>query len=308
MSIDFKKLHNFVKVLDTGSLSKAAASLRIAQPALSQQIITLEAYFNQKLIIRGSQGVKPTDAGIALYAHAQAILRHLDRAQSDVVSAGGGLSGRVSIGLATYSPATSVAVPLLLQMKERFPNILLHINDNFGQILSELVMTGRMDMAIIYGNQPIKGVQLEPLLTEVLCLVGPDAARLAPDSQNPVELTALDNVPLVVPSKQHAVRWAIDEGFSRARVRPLVAAEIESIDTLTAAVKKGLGCTILPRSTAISIASSALPVRRLIRPTLETSLSMCVSDHLPLSEAAAATKDMLNKILADFLIAPYAAR
>lgn len=302
MSIDFKKLRNFVKVIDMGSFSKASVALHIAQPALSQQMMALEAYFNQKLIIRGSHGVRPTDAGKALYAHAQAILRHLERAQSDVNVSGGTLAGRVSIGLATYSPAISVAIPLFEKVKEEYPNILLHINSSFGQTLSELVMTGRMDMAIIYGNQSIKGITLETILTEILCLVGHDAERLAPDSHSPIELAALENIPLVVPGKQHALRWAIDEGFARARVQPRIVAEMESIDILAAAVTRGLGCTILPRSTALSLATSALPVRRLIRPTLEISLSMCVSDHLPLSEAAVATKGILDKILGDFTL------
>lgn len=302
MSIDFKKLRNFVKVIDVGSFSKASVALHIAQPALSQQMMALEAYFKQKLIIRGSHGVRPTDAGKALYAHAQAILRHLDRAQSDVNSSGGNLAGRVSIGLATYSPAISVAIPLFEKVKEEYPNILLHINSSFGQTLSELVMTGRMDMAIIYGNQSIKGITLEPILTEVLYLVGHEAERLAPQSNTPVELSALENIPLVVPGKQHALRWAIDEGFARARVQPRIVSEMESIDILATAVRRGLGCTILPHSTALSLATSVLPVRRLIRPTLEISLSMCVSDHLPLSEAATATKGILDQILGDFAL------
>lgn len=298
MSIDFKKLNNFIKVVDTGSLSKAAASIHIAQPALSQQIIALETHFRRKLVIRGNQGVVPTDAGRALYIHAQAILRHLDRVQSAIDNAGNDLSGRVSVGLATYSSAGILSLPLLDHMKRQYPSILIHINDSFGQILSELVMTGRMDMAIIYGSEPIKGVCLEPLLTEPLYLVGSEAARIAPQEQMPVAFEALHGLPLVLPSRQHALRCAIDDGLVRARARAHVAAEIESIGTMIEAIEAKLGCAILPRSTAVAIAlgRANMPIRRLTKPTIEIDLSMCVSDNLALSEAASATKDALLQI------------
>ncbi|MBS1032138.1 nitrogen assimilation transcriptional regulator NAC [Gluconobacter cerinus] len=299
MSVDFKKLSNFVKIIDTSSLSKAAAALRVAQPALSQQVIALETHFKQKLIIRGNQGVKPTAAGKLLYSHAQSILRHLERAQAEISATSEGLAGRVSVGLATYSPAASVTVPFLQRMKAIYPNILVHINDNFGQILSDLVMTGRMDLAIIYGDRPIKGVSLEKLLSEDLYFIGPHPETR--NDQQSVELEELRDVPLILPSKQHALRWLIDEGFTRARVQPHVTTEIESISTLTDAVLGGIGSTILPYSTALSIASDALSLRHLTHPTLEVHLSMCMSDHLPLSEAALATRDVLRTVLQEFL-------
>jgi LysR family nitrogen assimilation transcriptional regulator len=71
MSVDFEKLRNFVKIVDAGSMSRAASILRTAQPALSQQLSALEAHFRQKLLIRSNHGVAPTEAGLALYRHAQ---------------------------------------------------------------------------------------------------------------------------------------------------------------------------------------------------------------------------------------------
>jgi hypothetical protein len=50
MSVDFTKLKSFVKIVDAGSVSRAAGILRTAQPALSQQIAALESYFKHKLL------------------------------------------------------------------------------------------------------------------------------------------------------------------------------------------------------------------------------------------------------------------
>ena len=82
--MDTRRLKSFLKIVDTGSLTRAAAALNIAQPALSQQLQSLVAHFRQKLLIRSQQGVTPTEAGRVLYRHAQAILKQFDQAETDV--------------------------------------------------------------------------------------------------------------------------------------------------------------------------------------------------------------------------------
>ena len=89
------------------------------------------------------------------------------------------LAGRVSIGLATYSTSSALSLPLLKEMRARHPHIVLHVNDSFGHILSELIMTGKMDMALIYAADPIKGVTLQPLFREEMFLVSPPGTRFA---------------------------------------------------------------------------------------------------------------------------------
>ena len=70
--MDTRRLYSFVRIVDAGSITRAADILHIAQPALSQQMTSLETQFGQQLLIRSKQGVEPTDAGHALYRHAQA--------------------------------------------------------------------------------------------------------------------------------------------------------------------------------------------------------------------------------------------
>src|ERR671925_853071 len=170
-AVDTRRLHAFVKIVDAGSITRAADILHIAQPALSQQVSMLEAQFKQQLLIRSKRGVAPTEAGRALYRHAQLILRQVEQAQAAVNVSGRAPAGGVSVGLAPYSTGAALALPLLRAVRERYPNILLHINENFGGVISEAIMTGRMDMAFIYDAGPIRGVQFEPMRTEDLFLV-----------------------------------------------------------------------------------------------------------------------------------------
>lgn len=302
MSVDFRKLKSFVKIVDAGSVSRASSILRTAQPALSQQIAALEAHFKQKLLIRSNHGITPTEAGVVLYRHAQLMLKQIEQAQVDVSHSAAALSGRVSIGLATYSTTSTLSLPLLQRMAALHPDITVHINDSFGQVLSELIMTGKMDMAIIYGSGPIKGVDLRPLFREELFLIAPPDMVFegAPDAA--LSVSALEGIKLLLPSKGHFLRQLLDESFGRARLTPTVAAELESVATLGAAVAAGLGATILPHSVAAASASLGhSQIRKLVRPATEAMVSLCVSDHLPLSEPAVATRAVLLDIVETML-------
>lgn len=302
MSVDFRKLKSFVKIVDTGSVSRAAAILRTAQPALSQQIASLEAHFKHKLLIRSNVGITPTEAGLILYRHAQLLLKQLEQAQTDINLSTQSLAGRVSIGLATYSTSSALTLPIIREMKAQHPQIVVHINDSFGHILSELIMTGKMDMALIYAADPIKGVTLQPLFREEMFLVSPPGTKLPGDQGEPLPLSELDNIPLLLPSKGHLLRRLIDDAMSRARATPQVISEIESVPALSAAVLDGMGSTILPASVVTATSSFAgAEIRGLIKPVIEATVSLCISDHLPLSEPALAARSVLLGVVSKLM-------
>lgn len=301
MSIDFKKLRNFTKIVDAGSMSRASGLLRTAQPALSQQLAVLENHFKQQLLIRSNHGVVPTAAGMELYRHAQVMLRQLDQAQRAVSQAAIALTGQVSVGLATYGASSTLSLPLLKAVNASHPGLVVYINDSFGQVLSESVMNGRMDMAVLYGSDPIKGVILQPMYREELVLVSPTGAVTFAEGER-LPVSALRDVRLLLPGRTHFLRRVIDAAMARAKVTPNLFAEIDSTATLSAAVRDGLGSTILPWSAARSLAAGAEAViSPLNKPTIEATVSLGVSDHLPLSEAAGAIRSILLKTVADLI-------
>lgn len=128
--MNFRRLKYFVKIVDIGSLTQAAEVLHIAQPALSQQVATLEGELNQQLLIRTKRGVTPTDAGKILYTHARAILRQCEQAQLAVHNVGQALSGQVSIGFAPGTAASSITMPLLQAVRAEFPEIVIYLHEN----------------------------------------------------------------------------------------------------------------------------------------------------------------------------------
>lgn len=290
--MNIRRLRYFLKIIDVGSLTGAAEVLHIAQPALSQQLSTLEAEFKQRLVIRSKQGVTPTTAGLVLYRHAQTILRQLEQARTDVRSAGEHLSGAVSVGLAPGTAASALALPLLQEVRTRYPEIVLYINENFGTTLSELIMNGRMDMAVLYGFKTVPELDYVPLLSEQMYLVSPLESN---DRESvwaeDVPLSQLYDLELLLPRPYNVVRKLVDAAFMRAQHTPRVVAEIESLATLSAAVLAGIGSTILPRSAASALAASGpVRLRRISSPIIEAPLALCLSSHLPLSAPAQAVK------------------
>lgn len=296
--MDTRRLRSFVKIVDTGSLTRAAAILHVAQPALSQQVAALEAQFGQRLLIRSKRGVAPTEAGRALYRHAQLILRQIAQAQSDVAQSGSQLSGLVSVGLAPYSTGGELALPLLRLVRARYPRIVLHINENFGGVISEMVMTGRMDMAVIYEPGAIRGVTFKPMFEEALVVAVPATIPVPGSIDSPVSLAALAGVPLMLPSRIHTIRQAVEAAFARARIEPTLIAEIESVATLGSALASGLGATILPASTARRVAAGAgVTLRRIAKPEIRVKVSLCTADQLAISDAALAVQDLLFELV-----------
>ena len=100
--MDLKQLDYFVHVVETGSFTKAASLLSVAQSALSHQVRQLEVELRQVLLYRNGRGVTPTDAGKRLLAHARGILVQVNRARDELAEARDAPVGHVVLGL----PAT----------------------------------------------------------------------------------------------------------------------------------------------------------------------------------------------------------
>ncbi|HEY0208853.1 nitrogen assimilation transcriptional regulator NAC [Acerihabitans sp.] len=294
--MNLRRLKYFIKIVDVGSLTQAADILHIAQPALSQQLATLEGEVNQQLLIRTKRGVTPTVAGKILYSHAQSILRQCDQAQSAINGAGLALSGNVSVGLAPGTAAQQLALPLMEEVHRQHPGIVLYFNENFGTTLSELIMNGRMDMAVIYGSRDIHGLRFMPLMKEDLYFV---CAHDIGEPVKNIDLSSVARYELFLPRIYNIMRKVVDDAFVQQGLSYRVKCEIESQTTLNAAVAAGLGCTIMPESAASAmLQASTAWMAKIVNPNIQASLSFCMSDHLPLSQPAEVVKAILLSLMA----------
>lgn len=91
----------YVQVVQTGSFSAAARVLRLGQPAISKTIAQLEQHLQVRLLMRSTQGLTPTEAGLRFYEHAQVVLQDVEEAELAARGAGANLSGRLRVSAAT---------------------------------------------------------------------------------------------------------------------------------------------------------------------------------------------------------------
>ncbi|HEY8357086.1 MAG TPA: LysR substrate-binding domain-containing protein [Ramlibacter sp.] len=237
--MELRQFRYFVRVVELGSMSRAALDLGVVQSALSQQISRLEGELATRLLQRSSKGVVPTEAGLAFFREAQLTLRHADEASRAAQQSR--LLGSVSVGLAPTTGSV-LGLPLMQAMRERYPDVRLHIVESLSGHLSTMLNARQLDLAVLFDTHPARRWSVTALLEEKLFLIGPrrDGAKAR------VRLAELKGMPLILNSGAHGLRSTLDAAFARARFKPTVAAEIDSLALLMDAVDAGLGCTIQP--------------------------------------------------------------
>ena len=284
--MELRQLRYFVKVCELRSMGRAAIELGVVTSALSQQISRLEGELSTRLLQRSSTGVTPTDAGVAFLQQAQLTLRHADEAVRAAQQAR--LSGHVSVGLAPTT-ASVLGLPLIREMRARYPDVRLHLVESLSGNLASMLQSRQLDLAVLFETATPRRWSIEPLLDEKLFVLA--AVGLAQRPPGPkVRLAQLARVPLIMPSAGHGLRASLTSAFARARIEPLVVAEIDGLALLMDAVRAGLGATIQPgaaiaRQPADDVLSSQITDNHVGRRSLLVSLS---DDEL--SPAALATR------------------
>ena len=240
--MELRQLRYFVRVVEMGSMSRAAIDLEVVQSTLSQQISRLEGELATRLLQRSAKGVVPTDAGLAFFREAQLALRHAD--QAGRVAQQARLSGSVSVGLAPTT-ASVLGLPLMQAMNHSYPDIRLHMVESLSGHLSSMLNARQLDLAVLFDTHPARRWSVTPLLEEKLFLI--QSAR-HPLRELPARarLSQLKGLPLILPSGPHGLRSTLNAAFASARFKPTLAAEIDSLAMLMDAVDAGLGCTLQP--------------------------------------------------------------
>lgn len=242
--MELRQIRYFVRVVELGSMSRAASELGVVQSALSQQISRLEGELSTRLLQRSSKGVTPTEAGLAFFREAQLTLRHAEQAARAAQQAR--LSGSVSVGLAPTTAAV-LGMPLLLAMRERYPDVRLHLVESLSGHISTMLNARQLDLAVLFSTDPGRRWSVMPLLEERLYYI---RARRGLGAKVParVRVAQLKDEPLIMPTGGHGLRSALDQLFARTRYKPRIVAEIDSLPLLMDAVDAGLGGSLQPWS------------------------------------------------------------
>lgn len=242
MALDLMKMRYFARIAELGSFTRASTELGVAQPALSLHVRALEEHLGLQLLNRTSRGVLVTEAGQTLLSHAKAILRAVEQAEVATREQAKYPSGDVSLGiLSSLSPTLSV--PVLEECELRFPKIRLTVSEGDSQTLRSAIDSRVHDLAVNLIEVAKPGSV--PLFDERLYAVGPPDEFSGRLDDLPVN-EAL-SLPLILPTPRHGIRILLERQALILGRELNVARVIEGVASTKAAIRAGLGLTILGR-------------------------------------------------------------
>ena len=145
--LDVRRLRVLREVARCGSFSGAAEALGYTQPAISRHVALLERETGTTLLERRPSGVRLTDAGELLVAHADAILARLRDAEEDLDALLGLRAGKLR--MSTLTSAAATIVPLaIVEFRDRLPDVELSVSMVEPPGVLPLLRAGEVDLAL----------------------------------------------------------------------------------------------------------------------------------------------------------------
>ncbi|MFJ3028535.1 LysR substrate-binding domain-containing protein [Curtobacterium sp. NPDC087080] len=251
MDVDLRQLRAFLAVADELHFGRAAERLRIAQPALSQQIRRTERDLGVDLFVRTSRSVALTAAGRVLQGRARSLLDQAARDVDEVVRVGRGEAGRLDVGF-VVSALPLGPIERVQAFRQRYPLVRVELTEGYSSSLLARIVRGELDLAVLRDPDPDPAVRFLPFRRERFVAAVPHGHRLAERAS--IRGTELVDDPFVF---FPAVAGAVATERNLAPVvadgrRPEVVQEATTWATVLHLVGAGLGVTVAPESATLA--------------------------------------------------------
>lgn len=290
--MELRSLGYFVRIAELGSITRAAAHLRVAQPALSRHVQRLEEELGARLFTRANRGVRLTEAGNKLLENALRILREVERAGDEIRAQRAYPSGKIILGVTpTLCP---VVVPeLFARVRRHYPRVELKVVHAGMVRLEEFVIDGRVDLALLSEMSKSRLILSTPLAREEMVLVTRPGAR----SQGIVMPEELAATPLILGD---GLRAAMEQLLAGLGVALMIDTELNDHETIRLMVQQGVGASILPHSSVYrECLRGLLEAHRIGGSGVFRTLALGVSVNRTASSARNAVAEIVTRVLAD---------
>ncbi len=289
--LNLHHLRVFLAVTEQSGFSRAAAKLRLSQPAVSKSVRELERQVGLALIDRSERGATLTDAGRALAARATELFAVEQAAEAELRSLRGVARGRLDIGAST-TIATYMLPAVLSEFHTRHPSVALHVTSANTRAVASMLLRRKIDVALVEGPVESARIEVRHWRDDRLVVIAPRDHPLT--SKRSVSSGALQHLPFIVRergsgTREIAARALASRGITVKRV--LVLASTEAIKQAVAA---GLGLAIVSAAAAADqIALETIGVVRTSDLPLQRSLAQLTVRGRPESASAAAFRTLL---------------
>ena len=294
--MELRHLRYFVAVGEALNFTKAAAQLRIAQPALSRQIQDLEEEIGVDLLKRSPRGAAITAEGKLFLEEAREVLKRVDEAVGRVRALARGEYGELHVGYAP-TPTVEILPPALAAFQRAFPRVRVLLHDLSQRELIDGLEDGTLELAVMPESTglPSGGVEFEALRTYPMCIAFAPGHRFARLKAISLEKVAAE--PLIGFRRKDYPEYyvGLDRIFHPLGIKPRVAVECDSASSLITEVEAGRGIAF-----AISAFKHVSGKRLLYRPLAGTSEAVSVgisrARHGDLTPAGEKFREILRKV------------
>jgi DNA-binding transcriptional LysR family regulator len=241
------RLHVFRVVAQLQSITKAARSLHLSQPAVTKHIQLLEDELQVPLFTRSANGMILTQAGVVYLQHVQQVARAHERVAQHLRAPTGVLTGRLRLG--TNKTLLAYYIPEILAVfKRRYPSVTCEILDGNTDTIVGALLDQHIDLAIIEGPCQRPELQKQTFLEDDIIWVAAPGDPIASISE-PTVRDVLRR-PLIVREVGAGSRQFMEEALHRLRIsleRLNVVQEIPSPAAIKRLVAAGVGISYVFR-------------------------------------------------------------
>lgn len=274
---------------------KAAEACHVSQPTLSGQIRKLEDTLGAQLFDRTNKSVRVTDVGEEIVAIAQEARGALNRMKLVAQAARDPLAGKLSLGMIpTIAP---YLIPLCARpILKDLPNLTLAYKEDITERLTETLLVGDLDLALLATPPETNRLSAIPLYTEPFWIVYPQDHDLR--NYDPVKMGDVDGTEVLLLTDGHCFR---DQALSICQTSPQSAVQATSLETLVNLVGSGHGVTLVP---ALSLRDGhamdqGISAQKLSDATAERTIYLTFRRQYPRTEIINALADIICTNLSD---------
>jgi LysR family nitrogen assimilation transcriptional regulator len=253
-----------------------------------------------QLFQRSGRGIKLTNAGLVYRERVRAILRDLDRAEVEVKALSRSPGGRIDVGM-PLSLSQALTTRLVDRVRCDLPGVSIRVIDGWTGFIIEWLMQGRLELGVIY-DHTLKSdlLHVEPLVAEEQFLICRPQDRLAGRRKVPLAEVAL--LPLVLPSREHGLRFTVDDKVNSIGATANILMEIDSMVGLRRFVEQGKAYTILPRGELdADLAVGRLAAVPIVEPAIHRILFAAWHAERPVSMQMRAVMQIMKEETAELV-------
>lgn len=281
--MNLRQLEAFAAVMKSGSITQAAQSMHLSQPAVSKLIADLEHAIGFELFIRarGSALTVTPEAEFFFHEVERSFIGidALKRTAKDIRNLAAG-----NLHVASLPALANSLLPRAIRVfRDRRPGVTIKLYTHSSSSVRQWIANQQFDVGLATRAQEIPGVTSQSFLRSVgACVLGP-GHRLAGKPE--IEPADLAGEPFISLMAGDPTRRRIDRLFEDAGVERQLTIETQYASTVCSLVMQGLGCSIINPATAADFAADRL-VMKPFRPRIEFEYMLHTPSLRPLSQTA----------------------